>query len=80
MIPILAFVLVEMLASTYVLASFELRKVILHVPFMFILSFYGLYQMEMSKKMVPFKQLVSLAGYALTVGVLIVWNVFRVKG
>lgn len=80
MVPILAFVLVEMLASSYVLASFELRKVILHVPFMFIVSFYGLHQMEISKKMKPFKQLISLAGYAMTVGILLVWNVIRVKG
>lgn len=80
MVPILAFVLVEMLASSYVLASFELRKVLLHVPFMFILSFYGLYQLEKSKRMEPYKQLVGFASYAMTIGILVVWNVFRVKG
>lgn len=80
MVPILSFVLVEMLASAYVLASFELRKVLMHVPFMYILSFYGLYQMEMSKKIVPFKQLIKFGSYAMTIGILIVWNVFRVKG
>lgn len=79
MLPVLAFVMIELLASAYVLASFELRKVLLQVPFMFLISFYGLYQMGKSEKLKPFMPLLGFAGYALTIGMLVLWNVIRVK-
>lgn len=80
MIPIIGFTLVEMAATGYVMASFELRKVLLHVPFTYIIAFYGLYQLEISKTSKFSKALLESAGHAMTIGILLLWNVIRVKG
>lgn len=78
-IPLVVFVMIEILAAAYVLASFELRKVLLHIPFTYILSFYGLYQLDNNKANYKTNQLLEFVGYAMTVGILLLWNVIRVK-
>ena len=76
MIPIMMFVLVEMLSTGMTMASLELRKVLLHVPFMFTLIFYGLY-----KGFIPYKltRLSTFACYIFAIGVMVLWNVIKVK-
>ena len=80
MIPVVGFTLVEMAATGFIMASFELRKVLLHVPFTYIIAFYGIYQLEKSEMSAHNKRLLEFAGYALTIGILFLWNVIRVKG
>lgn len=79
-IPLLVFTLVEMAATGFIMASFELRKVLLHVPFTYIIAYYGIYQLEKSKVGEFNKRLLEFVGYALTIGILFLWNVIRVKG
>lgn len=79
MIPIVVFFLVEMAAAAYVLASFELRKVMLHIPCTFILAFYGLYQLEKHKMSERFMYVMRVLVYSFPIGVLVLWNLIRVK-
>lgn len=80
MAPVVAFTVVEILAAAYVLASFELRKVMLHIPFTYVIAFYGLYQLEKNAISPTIKQLMEIVGYFMAIGVLLLWNVIRVKG
>ena len=72
--PIIIFVLLELFLTGAVCASLELRKVVLHIPFMYIIAFYGMY-----KGFVPdsLTRISSFACYAFTVGVLFLWNVIK---
>ena len=76
MFPMTFFVLIELLLTGMVMASLELRKVILHIPFMFILAFYGMY-----KGFVPcnMNRFVNTIAYALVIGIMFLWNVIKVK-
>lgn len=76
MIPITAFVLVEMLSTGFVMASLELRKVILHVPFMYVLAFFGLHRWHTEKGL---EHLSESMLFTLAVGILVLWNIFRVS-
>lgn len=78
MIPMTVFALLEIMAAAYILASFELRKVVLHVPFMYLLSFYGLYQMEDNEISETAKQYMTITFFAFAIGVLVLWNLIRV--
>jgi hypothetical protein len=80
LIPIVVFVGVEMAATGYIMASFELRKVMLHVPFTFILVFYGLYLLEKKNVSITIKHRMEYIGCIFTIGVLVLWNLIRVKG
>lgn len=80
LIPVTLFILVEMLATAYVLASIELRKVLPHVPFMSVLMFYGLYRLSKIESNPFVKILMGPVSYGLVFGVLILWNVIKVKG
>lgn len=73
-IPIILFVLLELFLTGAVCASLELRKVVLHIPFMYIIAFYGMY-----KGFVPdsLTRISSFACYAFTIGVLFLWNVIK---
>ena len=73
MIPLAAFVLLGMLATGYVMATLELRKVMTHIPFTYILAFYGLYQWERREKGLIAEPLFH--GFA--IGVLILWTLIR---
>lgn len=78
--PLIMFVLAEMAGSAMVLASFELRKVVLHMPFVYIISFYGLSRLQKSvffKE--PLKILAEYASYAFAIGVLFLWTIIREK-
>ena len=75
-IPLVVFICFEMLATGYVCASLELRKVILHVPFMYIFSFYGIYLWNKPTRVI---RLSALLNFAYAVMVLVLWNVIRVK-
>jgi hypothetical protein len=79
MIPMVVFAMAEILAAAYILASFELRKVLLHVPFMYIMSFYGLYQLENNKVNKTFVRYLTFSYFAFAIGVLVLWNLIRVK-
>jgi hypothetical protein len=76
MYPLTLFVVIELLLTGMVMASLELRKVILHVPFMFILAFYGLY-----KGMIPanMNRIMTSIAYVLVIGIMFLWNVIKVK-
>ena len=73
MIPLTVYVLVGMLGTGYVLASLELRKVMTHVPFTFLLAFYGLYHWNKSGH----KQITEPFFYLFSIGVLVLWNLIR---
>lgn len=72
--PIITFVLFELLITGLVCASLELRKVILHIPFMYMMSFYGLYHSSTSSRHIS---LSTLAQYGFVVGIFFLWNVIR---
>lgn len=76
MAPLLVFVLMELFITGAILASLELRKVIIHVPFMYILSFYGMYH-----GFVPYKltRISGLPIFLFAIGVMVLWNLFKVK-
>lgn len=75
-IPLLVFVLMELVITGAILASLELRKVIIHVPFMYIISFFGMYHGFVP---VQYKQFSALPCYLLAIGVMLLWNVMKVK-
>lgn len=79
LIPLTLFILIEMLATAYVLASVELRKVLPHVPFMNVLMFYGLYELSKTRENFITKMMMGPVSYGLVFGVLILWNVIKVK-
>ena len=76
MLPITIFILVEMLATGMVAASLELRKVMPHIPFTYIVSFYGLSQWRDSKilQRIPYSLICSVA-----IGIMFLWNVIKAK-
>ena len=74
MFPFLLFVLIEMLLTGAVCASLELRKVMLHVPFMYIVSFYGLYHIfTRFRTAIP----AIFISFIFTVCVVFLWNVVK---
>ena len=72
--PLILFIVLEMLLTAAVCASLELRKVLLHVPFMYILTFYGIY-----KGFSPHQtnRITTLICYSFAIGVILLWNVFK---
>ena len=78
-IPLVLFVLVEMSATAYLTASLELRKVLPHMPFMYILMFYGLHQCKTDTIHPVVKRVLPPVAAILAIGILMVWTVFRVK-
>ena len=76
LLPMFVFIFLEMLATGYVCASLELRKVILHVPFMYIISFYGLSRWCRPTQVI---RLSTYLNFTFAVLVLFLWNVIRVK-
>ncbi len=76
LLPITIFILVEMLATSLVAASLELRKVMPHIPFTYIVTFYGLSKWQESKVLqrIPNVLIVSVA-----IGILLLWNVIKAK-
>jgi hypothetical protein len=74
MIPFLLFILIEMLLTGAVCASLELRKVLLHVPFMYIVSFYGLYHIFTRFRTANPAIFIS---FLYTLGVVFLWNVVK---
>ncbi len=80
LIPLVLFVIIEMLATAYVLASIELRKVLPHIPFMSIIMFYGLYELSQIEDRPFVKMLVGSINYILVIGLVFLWNVIKTKG
>lgn len=76
MLPMTVFTLIELLLTGMVMASLELRKVILHIPFMFIIAFYGMYKGFIPSNMNRF---INTIAYALVIGIMFLWNVIKVK-
>lgn len=76
LVPLLIFVLLELLLTGAVCASLELRKVILHVPFMYLLTYYGLYHGASPHQLT---KITALPSYLFAIGVLFLWNVIKVN-
>jgi hypothetical protein len=76
LLPISIFILVEMLATGMVNASLELRKVMPHIPFTYIVSFYGLSKWKDAK---VFKRIPDALIYCVAIGILVLWNVIKAK-
>jgi hypothetical protein len=76
LIPLVLFVIIELLLTGAILASLELRKVIVHIPFMYVLSFYGMYKGFVPNQITRFTMLPT---YLFAVGVLLLWNVMKIK-
>lgn len=74
MIPLIVFILVEMFATAAICASLELRKVLLHIPFTYLLSFYGMYHLFMPTHPT---RLTTVLSYSFVIGILFFWNVIR---
>ena len=76
LLPITIFILVEMLATGMVAASLELRKVMPHIPFTYIVSFYGLSKWQESRilQRLPYSLICSVV-----IGILFLWNVIKAK-
>lgn len=72
-IPLAVYVVISMLAAGYVLASLELRKVMTHIPFTYILAFYGLYHWEKRER----KLITEPVFHLYTIGVLLLWTLIR---
>ena len=73
MIPIVAFILIGMFATGYVLASLELRKVMTHIPFTYIMAFYGLYRWNENEK----NFITEPVFHLFAIGVLVLWTLVR---
>lgn len=76
LLPVTIFILMEMLATGMVAASLELRKVMPHIPFTFVISFYGLSQWQESKVL---RRIPSALFITVAVGILLMWNVIKAK-
>ena len=74
--PLVFFVIIELFLTGMVMASLELRKVILHIPFMFLLAFYGMYKGFQPNNMNRFA---SSIAYVTVIGIMFLWNVIKVK-
>lgn len=76
LLPITVFILVEMLATGMIAASLELRKVMPHIPFTYIVSFYGLSKWQESK---VFQRIPNALVFVVAIGIIILWNVIKTK-
>ncbi len=76
LLPIILFIVLEMSATAYIVASMELRKVMLHIPFMYILSYYGIYHIFQSERSIT---IFKYFNFVFVLGVLFLWNVIKVK-
>ena len=76
LLPITIFILVEMLATGIIAASLELRKVMPHIPFTYIISFYGLSKWQDSQ---VFQRIPKFLVYGIAIGILVLWNIVKTK-
>ena len=67
------FVLMEMFILGLILESFELRFSLPHIPFIYILSFYGLYCLNRTKS-ISLNRFFKLSAVVIIVGMLVLWN------
>ncbi len=74
LLPIIVFILIEMLSTGIVHASLELRKVLPHIPFTYIVSFYGLSKWQENNIV---KRIPEPLIYTLAIGILLLWNVVK---
>ena len=72
-LPLIIFILMEMVSTAFIYASLELRKVLLHIPFMYILSFYGLKYIQQGK----LNFMLGMPTYAMAIGILYLWNIIK---
>lgn len=67
------FILLGMVGTAFVMASLELRKVMTHIPFTFLLAFYGLYRWkERGDKRMP-----EYFFHGFAIGILVLWTLVR---
>ncbi len=72
--PITIFILTEMIATGMISASLELRKVFPHIPFTYIISFYGLSKWKDTNFS---RQIPEILIYTFAIGILVLWNVVK---
>lgn len=70
LIPLIVFVLFEMSATGFIMASLELRKVMPHIPLMYILMVYGLYQWHENYAS---ERMLTIITNLLAIGILVLW-------
>lgn len=72
--PLVFFILVEMFACGMIVASLELRKVMPHIPLIYIISFYGLskWQETWMNRRLP-----EVLIFCLAIGILFLWNIVK---
>lgn len=73
--PIVMFVLFELVATGLVCASLELRKVILHIPFIYLIAFYGLWTQSEKDNSMSYTVWIK---YGFIIAVFYLWNVVKV--
>lgn len=73
--PLIVFTFMEMFSTAYICDSLELRKVLLHVPFTYILAFYGLTFLTDNTTL---SRIAFMCIYLFPIGVLFLWNVIRI--
>lgn len=79
LLPMMMFLLFELLATGLVCASLELRKVILHIPFIYFVAFYGLWSRSKKENTASnFFSFPVLVEYGFIIGVFFLWNVVKV--
>ncbi len=76
LLPLCSFIILEMVLTGYILASLELRKVLLHIPFMYIIAYWGLYNINNYYRL---RYISTITNFIFAVGVLLLWNVIKVK-
>ena len=72
--PITIFILAEMLASGMVVASLDLRKVMPHISFTYIVSFYGLSKWQEANVS---RRIPEASIYVLAIGLMVMWNIVK---
>lgn len=75
--PMIIFIVLEMCATAFVFGSLELRKVLLHVPFMLIVTFYGLYEWNNCRRTDIIRRLSESTWIVFGLLILVAWSVIR---
>ena len=75
--PMIVYIVLEMCATAFMYASLELRKVLLHVPFMYIVTFYGLYEWSNCKQTDRIHRLSESTWIVFGLLILVAWSVIR---
>ncbi len=76
LLPLCCFIILEMVLTGYILGSLELRKVLLHIPFVYIIAYWGLYNLNYYHR---FRYISTITNFIFVIGVFLLWNIIKVK-